>query len=182
MFDRVQQERKAWLDDMFPGPEPAHHGILGMVEELGEWFAAKTEEDELDAIADIAIFLIGHCTANDMFVPEPMPHVIKSFHGDAVEHVSALARCQLKIEQAREHGVEPRYKDRDFRAEARVAMAKLLHLLAVACGIYDREFEAVVDGTWNRIKERKRGGGDARANTGRAQRVDSGASRSQHGQ
>lgn len=158
MFSDVQDEREEWVSKMFPGaPMPAHHAVLGAFEELSEWMQSTTEDEELDALADMVIFLLGWCTAHEAVAPDPIPCVVTTPTVDVAMYLGILARCQLKLEQAEAHGVEPRYKGRDFESEGIDAIGRLLHVLAVRALQYDRELADLVKTVWARVKERKRG-------------------------
>lgn len=156
MFEVIQQEHDEWLKRMFPGPRPNHHGVLGAMEELSELVDATLEHEALDAIADMAIFLISWCNSNDTRCPEPKPHVVVSVHMSLMSELGRMARAQLKMEQAKLYGAEPRYKDRDFKKEAVECVARTFHVLYVMAHEYGRELEPLVTTIWDRVKERSR--------------------------
>lgn len=156
MFEQVQQDHDEWLRRMFPGPRPRHHGVLGAMEELSELIEAKGEDEVADAVGDLVLFLISWCNSNGVKMPEPRPYIVTSFYGDLNHHLGALARCQLKMEQGELFGVEPRYEGRNFKAEALVAIAGILHVLYLIAQRHDRELEPLVQTIMDRIKERTR--------------------------
>lgn len=71
-FTKIQAEHREWSAKNFPD-QKAHHCLLGMIEEVGELAHAqlkleqgiRVNEDHIearkDAIADIALYLIGYC-------------------------------------------------------------------------------------------------------------------------
>jgi NTP pyrophosphatase (non-canonical NTP hydrolase) len=74
-FTKIQAEHKEWSAKNFPD-QKAHHCLLGMIKEVGELAHAqlkleqgiRVNEDHIaarrDAIADIALYLIGFCNYN----------------------------------------------------------------------------------------------------------------------
>ena len=74
----LQRQHREWLAHNFPGQAP-HHGLLGVVEELGELAHAhlkaeqgirgyddegKTAAEIRDAVGDIVIYLASYCNTN----------------------------------------------------------------------------------------------------------------------
>jgi len=75
-LDVLQKEHKIWVDHNFPD-QISHHGLLGVVEEVGELSHAhlkreqnirgtdeKHQLDIEDAIGDIVIYLASYCNTN----------------------------------------------------------------------------------------------------------------------
>jgi len=64
-YTKLQTESKDWVLKNF-GVRPKHQPLLGMFEEYGELMLAEKLDEIKDAVADIAIFLIDFCNANDL--------------------------------------------------------------------------------------------------------------------
>jgi len=46
--------------------------LLGMVEEVGEWFLAETNAEQKDALADVGIYLCDYASREGFILPEPI--------------------------------------------------------------------------------------------------------------
>ena len=68
-WSRLQARLYVWQTNNYGTPQPTLMA-LGVVEEMGEWMGAKTDEDERDAIADVTIFAtqIATCFRLDLGV------------------------------------------------------------------------------------------------------------------
>ena len=160
MFQDIQAEHKIWVEQMFPGLRPQHHGLLGSIEEWGElWEATRRPaiEDVKDAVADITIFLINYANCHGITLkiieagkpsPENIIHV--------AYWLTKMASAQLKMEQTAQHGAEERYKDRDFVREIDIALHAVMAQLAIFSRRLGFDYEATVRNTWSKVKERRR--------------------------
>lgn len=66
-LSELDDHHKAWCDSNFPY-RTAFMALAGIVEEAGEWAAAKTTEDEEDALADMFLYMLDFCRLTDMNV------------------------------------------------------------------------------------------------------------------
>ena len=75
-----QAAHEKWLEHNFPG-QTAHQGLLGIIEEVGELSHAhlkyeqgirrytdanKYEQDSMDAIGDIMVYIASYCNTNGL--------------------------------------------------------------------------------------------------------------------
>jgi hypothetical protein len=127
--------------------------LMGLVEELGELTDAPDEDEELDAIGDMGIYLCDYVSREGL-----------SFHGcisDAketieVSHPSAslgrLYHCTLK----RFQGIRGMDDLSAFRAAQKTAVAGLLaDLTRLSAQGYSKRFDDIVANTWSAIVKKR---------------------------
>lgn len=106
------------------GYQPQHRPLLGVVEELGEYNEARSQEDRDDAQADASIFLIQYCTSWRL---DAGVLVKANSELDPMVALGRVAHVQLKHEQ--------RIRQLGDKSAAREALAE--PLAAVFEGLRD---------------------------------------------
>lgn len=136
--------------------------LMGMVEELGEYTAAHSREDELDALGDQVIYFCDYCARMGMPVPlDPFQHPY-DFGGGVQVSLGELTRCHLK----RAQGIRG-MDDPDFFKKAHdAAVIRLAGALHGACKAHGVTFHSILETTWTEVvrkrnwrKDPKAGGG-----------------------
>jgi NTP pyrophosphatase (non-canonical NTP hydrolase) len=142
-LEQLQSEVSEWSNRNFPNNKP-HHPLLGIVEELGEFFSAMSEEDEADAVADALIYCADYAARNGLVMLELADNETV-FNEEAI---SKLCHYHLKGEQ----GI--RYKAEEILHLKQTAfMAVVGHIIAMA-DIQDIDWRAALTATWSKVKQR----------------------------
>lgn len=147
-WDRLIEERNAWVAHNFPDTPSPDGSMLGVIEELGELChaALKAEqqirgtteqhiEDAKDAIGDLTVYLLG----------------IMNFTGRAPSEAIPPLRIN-----------DPTWCLRTLAYEVgRVAInptiygcERIIHCLKVYCSYWGWDYELIVNETWNEVKKR----------------------------
>lgn len=61
------QESKAYPDMILGSLAP----LMGMMEEVGEWFSSETTAEQRDALADVGVYLCDYASREGFILPEP---------------------------------------------------------------------------------------------------------------
>jgi hypothetical protein len=133
----LQLAQKPWIDRNFPGHKP-WHPLLGLVEEFGEFAAAASDEDRVDAVADVVIFAADYCTSmgwhlGDIWRESSSSSAVSYAESQKPEtavliNLGRLCHAHLKQTQAVR-------TDEDWQTEGRQALARLFALLRVISGV-----------------------------------------------
>lgn len=111
--------------------------LLGVVEELGEFYDAETTEDRDDALGDMAIFLVDYCYRSGVDLSEmPLSGMQRTENDSLVAAVGHLSHCQVKRMQ-RIRGMEDLDAFHKARYAAVGAVIKELDFLS-RTGIFEK--------------------------------------------
>jgi len=91
-FERI----KAWSDErLITQQEPDRNGFVSMiVEELGEFLEAKSQEERIDAMADIIVFAYGEIAKYGFDGDKVMSEVIKEINSRVGAYDPATKKWQ----------------------------------------------------------------------------------------
>lgn len=149
---------KEWSARNFPNNQP-HHPLLGMVEEWGEYVAArrgfyndvrdddrkKHSEDMRDAVGDILIYAADYAWRNGLVLV--FDHASANREKPIHETLARLSHYHLKLEQ----GI--RYPAPEAKAQKQARLNELVAGVAYMCsGAIDPWTQ--LETTWNKVKER----------------------------
>jgi NTP pyrophosphatase (non-canonical NTP hydrolase) len=142
-LEQLQAEVSAWSTRNFPNNRP-HHPLLGIIEEIGEFFASKTREDEEDAIADALIYCADYAARNGLMLTEPVDS--ETHFSD--EAIGRLSHYHLKGEQ----GI--RYTPEQITHHKQEALRVVVHHIIAAAEMQDIDWREAVVKTWAKVKQR----------------------------
>lgn len=133
--------------------------LLGMGEELGEYYAAPSTADAVDALGDIGIYLLDFLARQGLQVPAPLddpldqdPHLALAVYIGQLQHF-VLKRCQ---------GIRGMDDPEQYVPAVSTAAGRLLGCLYVVAK--DRaglDYATIVVGTWGNVVAKR----DWRANS-----------------
>lgn len=126
VIKRIQVEVGEWSQQNFGDQESKHAPgtvlaelcpLMGLFEEFGELVAAKTEQEGLDAVADILVYCCDFAYRDGFSLEQVLTSVdaARRKHDDAVLHITValgqLAHCCLKRHQGiRGYDVAEKYE------------------------------------------------------------------------
>lgn len=152
MLAQLQKESKVWVDKNF-APRPAHHPLLGIVEEIGELEEARTKDEVIDAVADATIFMADLC--NEMkfdlatLYEEALDVLVRTAKRKPLAgSMGRLCHAFLKKQQ----GIRGTPQEHDFAMRASLVEI-LVSMLAVARA-HEFYFLEAVQTTWDQVKDR----------------------------
>lgn len=172
-WKRLQDEVGRWAQKNFPGA-PAHHPVLGLIEELGELAHAhlktaqgirgSAEEHALaakDAIADSVIYFMDVCARYGLVAEEvlrsktpeefqatfsiPPPRRQEIFY--ASKHLAAMADV---LERSELEGRQVL----TLRSSAKISALSYMSGLAAYCTQRGWSLQNIVDETWLKVRQR----------------------------
>ena len=109
-LNRIQNEIGEWSFQNFGEQISKHTGwtmgatnpLLGLFEEIGEWFTSRTEADQIDAIADIMIYMCDFANRDECNLATALA-MHRTTDDDPTQMVMdgmrGLAHCHLKRHQ-----------------------------------------------------------------------------------
>jgi NTP pyrophosphatase (non-canonical NTP hydrolase) len=156
-FNKLQEESRQWVAKNF-GQRPKHQPLLGLFEEYGELLISVTKEELADAIADITIFAVDVCNANDMNLDQILyrhPREDLSWLDDSSllkgigTTIGKIAHHFLK----REQNIRGTYRDHTDQIETRIS--QLIGFLNEYCVINGLNFEETVLSVWHNVVEKR---------------------------
>jgi len=123
--------------------------LMGLGEELGEFYEAPNEDESVDALGDIGIYLCDYCNRSGVALQEPQPETIKD--DPAVVMITAIGKlfhCNLK----RQQGIRGFDVYQHFQEKQQEAVNTLVNALDRYC----REeigtpFPVIVNRVWSDI-------------------------------
>lgn len=150
-FKQLQEEQIPWVKHNF-GKRPSWMPLSGIVEEYGEYLEAQQTSDkdgQIDALADIVIFLSDYCTARSWDLQAFWD--ARSDISDLVEDVIYLGRmhhCHLKMEQK----IRASQEEHDERLQKTIIL--FLANLEERARLLDKNLVKIVEEVWNVVKLR----------------------------
>jgi len=123
--------------------------LMGMGEEIGEYYEAPNQEETLDAIGDIGIYLCDYCNRSGHALQEPKP---QDCHDDPpvvfIQAIGRLFHCNLK----RQQGIRGFDSMDFFQNKQREAVAMLVNALDRHCREeFTTTINEVIQDVWTEI-------------------------------
>lgn len=152
-FEQIQKEHREWSQKNFPD-QKAHHCLLGMIEEVGELAHAqlkfeqgiRVNEDHIaarkDAIADIALYLIGFCNYHKIPIGELFCTYEFAISLNATEILQNICHCIYDINIMSTWFVK------------KVRCVEIISHLYLFCRDINIDFEQNLLDTWEQVKKR----------------------------
>lgn len=141
-WNKFRDEVGRWSTRNFPKNKP-HHPLLGIVEELGEFHQAASNEEREDALADATIYLADYCFRNNLEMDFWLHHIMSQ---EVI--IGTLCHFHLKGEQ----GI--RYDKKEIVDLKAVTASKVLTLLKMKSNMFNIDFESAVLRTWAEVSKR----------------------------
>lgn len=159
----LQADVGAWSRENF-GDQPRVLPLLGICEELGEYCAANSADDELDALADIGIFMLDFCSRSSINLeyelvvraPRARPRKFQQYTDNyqvnqilyAYNSISLAQRAVLKIEQ----GIR---KNEDHFNDLCHALVDLWYSCDNLASLWGEAMASIVRKTWRRVVSKR---------------------------
>ena len=153
-----QKEVKSWVEYNFGKSDrhKPHQHLLGMIEEIYELESANTEDEKLDSIGDIMVYMADYC--NCVNIPleslyrigrSPTRVVVPVYdHRKLLITLGILCKLQLKQEQ------NIRYSGSTIDARRWVALQIIMEYCRMKAKSLDVGFIAIIERVWSAVKER----------------------------
>lgn len=155
-WDKLVEERNAWVAHNFPNARTPLDSVLGCIEEVGELTHAHLKQaqsirgtdeqhvaDAKDAIGDLTVYLLGVMSFHGVR-PGPVPR-IDVRNADIV--VLRLAAIMGKLAFSQEHPDTTKYN-----IVARVSLT--VKLAERYCVLRGWDYSQIVQSTWDAVKQR----------------------------
>lgn len=122
--------------------------LLGLVEEMGEFYEATSNEQEIDALGDIGIYLCDYVNREDLTFAKCFQEDVGVIEVPLASAIGKLSHCVLK----RFQGIRGMDDIEKFREAQKACIGDILVAVGeVAMAAHRMRFDDIVSMTWNKI-------------------------------
>ena len=151
-FGNIQAEQKEWSVRNFGAHDHKYRPLLGVIEELGEFYEATTmgaKDAALDAVGDVVVYMCDVCNqwGWDLNALYEARLITSNADWPIARIQGKLAHHQLKYDQNIRKGEH-------HESQLLTLMKMVLYRLDESCEFMNVELTEVVQSVWDQVRQR----------------------------